>query len=68
MRFHSNAGMCSHSDHIIQIFRINYLLFVSIHSNQASQELKTMCKTPLKMTFCSKNITFHNHMITNQIF
>ena len=27
-RFHSNAGMCSHSDHIIQIFRINYLLLL----------------------------------------
>ena len=40
-----------------------------MHNNQASQELKTMCKTPLKMTFfSSKNNTLHNHMMTNHIF
>ena len=50
MRFYSNAGMCPHSHHIIQIFRINYLLLL-VCIAIASQELKTMSKTPLKMTF-----------------
>ena len=40
-----------------------------MHSNQASQELKTMCKTHLKNDiFCSKNTTFPNRMMTNHIF
>ena len=59
MRFHSNAGMCSHSDHVIVI----------LHNDQDSQELKTMSKTPLENDiFCSKNNTFHNQMMTNPIF
>ena len=43
--------------------------FVRMPSNQTSQELKTMCKTHLKIDiFCSKNITFPNGMMTNHIF
>ena len=37
-----------------------------MNNNQASKELKTMCKPPVKMR--SKNITFHNHIMTNHIF
>ena len=40
-----------------------------MHNDQASQELKTMSKAPLENDlFCSKNNTFHNHMMTNHIF
>ena len=35
-----------------------------MNNNQASKELKT--KPPVKMR--SKNITFHNHIMTNHIF
>ena len=39
-------------------------LFVSMYSNQASQELEAMCRTHLKNdNFCAKNITFLNIQI-----
>ena len=42
--------------------------FVIMYNNQASQELQSMSKTSLENDFLySKNITFHNHMMTNHI-
>ena len=39
-----------------------------MHNNQASQELQSMSKTSLENDiFYSKNITFHNNMMTNHI-
>ena len=40
-----------------------------MYNDQASQELKTMSKTPLENDiFCCKNNTFINHMMTKHIF
>ena len=43
--------------------------FAIMHSNQTSQDLRSMSKISLENDiFHSKNITFHNHMMTFHIF
>ena len=54
---HSIAGMCSHSDLIIHI--LNQLShFAIMHNSQASQELKTMSQTHIRVTLFVLKITF----------